>query len=163
MIGETPAAFEAEVLAATTVTRMLGRVDSFADAFAGARLALVSEPHGGGFKLKTLDYVFHRVPMLVQRGSVTGLPLENGAGMLEYTSTEALVDGALEALDDLDTLNRVQNEAYTRCESAFDWATRGARLRDAIADARTRKRSSARRRRGGRARPGPSWRGSRGR
>ncbi len=71
----------------------------------------MSEPHGGGFKLKTLDYVFHRVPMLVQAGSVKGLPISNGAGLLEFGDVDALVDGALGVLDDFDTLNALQ----TRC------------------------------------------------
>jgi glycosyltransferase involved in cell wall biosynthesis len=132
VIGAAPPEFEAEVLRQTKATTMVGRVDSFAAAFAEARLALVSEPHGGGFKLKTLDYVFHRVPMLVQSGSVTGLPLDDGAGLLEYGSIDALVDGALDVLDDFETLNRLQNEAYTRCEHVFAWATRGEQLRDAI-------------------------------
>lgn len=139
VIGEAPPEFAAEILGLTTVTKMLGRLDSFAGAFAGARVALVSEPHGGGFKLKTLDYVFQRVPMFVQTGSVSGLPLENGTGIAEYATTEALVDGALRTLDDFATLNGLQNEAYARCEPVFDWATRGAQLRDAIAEADARK------------------------
>ncbi len=139
VIGAAPPEFEAEVLRETRATAMAGRVDSFAAAFADARLALVSEPHGGGFKLKTLDYVFQRVPMLVQSGSVTGLPLGNGDGLLEYGTIDALVDGALHELDDLETLNRLQNDAYSRCEDEFAWSTRGVRLRDAIAAAQTRK------------------------
>jgi glycosyltransferase involved in cell wall biosynthesis len=132
VIGEAPPEFDAEVRRTTTATKMLGRVDSFDDAFADARLALVSEPNGGGFKLKTLDYVFRRVPLLVQSGSVTGLPVEHGSGVLEYDAIDSLVDGALRVLDDFETLNRLQNEAYARCEPVFDWATRGTQLRDAI-------------------------------
>lgn len=134
--GEAPPEFESEIRACTRATTMLGRLDSLADAFADARLALVSEPHGGGFKLKTLDYVFQRVPMLVETGSVTGLPVADGAGLLEFVTTEALVAGALDVLDDFETLNRLQNDAYSRCEPTFDWVTRGAQLRDAIVAAR---------------------------
>jgi glycosyltransferase involved in cell wall biosynthesis len=139
VIGAAPPEFEAEVVRDTKATTMVGRVDSFATAFADARLALVSEPNGGGFKLKTLDYVFHRVPMVVQAGSVTGLPLGHGDGLLEYASVDALVDGALHALDDLETLNRLQNDAYARCEHEFAWTTRGEQLRDAITAAQARK------------------------
>jgi glycosyltransferase involved in cell wall biosynthesis len=135
--GSASPEFEVEVLTSTRATKMLGRVDSFAGAFADARLALLSEPNGGGFKLKTLDYVFHRVPLLVQAGSVSGLPLRNGSGFLEYPSIEALVDGALAVIDDLPALNRLQENAFVQCEDAFEWATRGAQLRDAIAGART--------------------------
>ncbi len=138
VVGEAPAWFEDEVRRVTCATTMRGRVDSFADEFAQARLALLSEPHGGGFKLKTLDYVFQRVPLFVQAGSVTGLPLEPGHGVLEYASIEALVDGALKELDDLPTLNRLQQDAYARCEGSYDWATAGARLVAALAQATAR-------------------------
>jgi glycosyltransferase involved in cell wall biosynthesis len=133
VIGEAPASFETEILRMTRVTRVLGRVDSLTEELSQARLALVSEPHGGGFKLKTLDYVFHRIPLFVQTGSVSGLPLENGDGLLEFASVDALVDGALNALDDLSTLNRLQNDAYAHCEGAFDWTVAGKRLAGAIA------------------------------
>ncbi len=136
VLGEAPKRFEAEVLRSTRATKMLGRVDSLAEAFSDARLALLSEPHGGGFKLKTLDYVFQRVPLFVQAGSTSGLPLDDGHGLREFATVEALVDGALDALDDLDALNALQNTAYTRCAPGFDWATRGARLVDAIARAK---------------------------
>ena len=136
VIGEAPPDFTAEVLRTTTATRMLGRVPSLSEPFSQARLALVSEPHGGGFKLKTLDYVFHRVPMIVQTGSVAGLPLKDGAGLLEFSSIGALIQGALDVLDDFETLNRLQNEAYSRCESDFDLAEPGRRLYAACSDAR---------------------------
>ncbi len=96
VIGEAPAWFENDVRRTTDATTMVGRVESFAEEFGQARLALVSEPHGGGFKLKTLDYAFQRVPLFVQTGSVTGLPLRHGHGLLEFADIEALVDGALE-------------------------------------------------------------------
>jgi glycosyltransferase involved in cell wall biosynthesis len=136
VIGEAPPEFEAEVLRTTTATKMLGRVDSFEDSFAQARLALISEPHGGGFKLKTLDYAFHRVPMIVQAQSVTGLPLADGDGLLEFADIEALVDGALAVLDDFEALNRLQTVAYEKCENAFEWSQRGSRFRDAVRAAR---------------------------
>jgi hypothetical protein len=135
VVGEAPPEFEAEVRRSTSATTMAGRVDSFEDAFAQARLALLSEPHGGGFKLKSLDYVFHRVPMLVQAGSVTGLPLADGQGLLEFPGMEELVGGALAVMDDFEQLNRLQNSAYDYCDTAFDWAERGDRFCAALRDA----------------------------
>jgi glycosyltransferase involved in cell wall biosynthesis len=140
VIGETPARFESEVRRVTNATLVRGRVDSFAEEFAHARLALVSEPHGGGFKLKTLDYAFHRVPLFVQAGSVTGLALRSGHGMLEFADVESLVDGALNALDDFETLNRMQDEAYAQCQGAYDWTVTGTRLSVAIGQVAAQKR-----------------------
>jgi hypothetical protein len=77
--------------------------------------------------------------MLVQAGSVSGLPLRDRQGMLEFSGLEALVDGAIGVLDDIETLNRLQDEAYAKCDAAFAWSQRGAQLRDAITAARGRR------------------------
>jgi polysaccharide biosynthesis protein PslH len=140
VIGEAPAWFEDEVRRVTNATTVRGRVDSFAEEFAEARLALVSEPHGGGFKLKTLDYAFQRVPLFAQAGSVTGLPLTPGHGMLEFGDVASLVEGALHALDDFVLLNRMHEEAYARCAGAYDWEVAGTRLALAIGQAAAHKR-----------------------
>ncbi len=176
VMGDAPSEFTAEVLRTTTATKMLGRVPSFTDEFAQARLALVAEPHGGGFKLKTLDYVFHRVPMLVQAGSVDGLPLSNGAGLLEFPDVDALVDGALGVLDDFDTLNalrarcvlamrdgiRLGRAGHAPCRGHHH-RTRGQALTPATAGSGGARCSALSMRRDGRARPGSSWQRSRGR
>ncbi len=132
VVGEAPDDFVERVHASTTATTLTGRVDRLATPFADARLALVSEPHGGGFKLKSLDYAFHRVPMLVQTGSVSGLPFRPGTGMLEFRDVESLVDGAVRMLDDVESLDRLQREAFDECASAFDWADRADTFRTAV-------------------------------
>jgi glycosyltransferase involved in cell wall biosynthesis len=137
--GNAPLDFVARVRESTKATRMLGHVDTFDDVFSSTRLALISEPNGGGFKLKALDYVFHRVPMLVEAGSVAGLPLANGDGLLEFPDVDALVNGALDALDDFETLNRLHTEAFEQCRSAFDWSERAAQLTDATRHLRARR------------------------
>src|SRR5262249_22284824 len=42
--------------------------------FQEARLALVPEETGGGFKLKTLDYIFGRVPVAAIASALNGIP-----------------------------------------------------------------------------------------
>jgi glycosyltransferase involved in cell wall biosynthesis len=132
VVGDTPEHFARRLREDFQATQVLGRVDSLEAELGRARLALVSEPSGGGFKLKALDYVFHRVPMLVEAGSVTGLPLAPGSGVLEFPHTEALVEGALAALDDFELLNRLQVAAFDRCAAAFEWKDRALRLRAAV-------------------------------
>src|SRR3546814_10693449 len=39
---------------------------------------------GGGFKLKALDYVFNRLPILALEGSVAGMPMQHDDGILFY-------------------------------------------------------------------------------
>jgi hypothetical protein len=43
-------------------TRFLGFVENLAPIFRSVRIGIVAERTGGGFKLKTLDYIFNRVP-----------------------------------------------------------------------------------------------------
>jgi polysaccharide biosynthesis protein PslH len=39
----------------------------------------------------------------------------------------------LEAIDDVERLNRLQERAYAACSGRFDWASRGRQILSAIA------------------------------
>ena len=54
----------------------VGPVADVVPYMASARIALVPDLLGG-FKLKGLDYVFNRLPILSMRGSLPGMPLED--------------------------------------------------------------------------------------
>src|SRR5205085_3085674 len=62
VVGDAPAELRA-ALAGCRAVRLHGFADALAPFMADARMALVPEAIGGGFKLKLLDYVFHRVPV----------------------------------------------------------------------------------------------------
>jgi polysaccharide biosynthesis protein PslH len=100
-----------------------------------ARLAIVPERTGGGFKLKVLDYVFNRMPILALSGSVAGVPLRDEESILLYPDHEGLARGVLRAINDIDLLNRLQDLAYTACSEKFDWNSRGRQLLSAIGPA----------------------------
>lgn len=133
VVGPAPDDFVRRVLRTTRATRFAGRVDTLTETLANVRLGIVSEPLGGGFKLKALDYIFHRVPMAVLDGSVAGLPLTAGTEYLSSATQRGLAEVALAAMDDLDFLNRLQERAYSAAASRFNWATRGEALRDSMA------------------------------
>jgi hypothetical protein len=107
-------------------------VPSVARELAGARLGIVAEPVGGGFKMKTLDFVFCGVPMAVLAGSVNGLPLRHGESLIECPDEGTLAVEAVRALDDPGLLDRLQKAARRSCDGLFDWAERGRRLRAEI-------------------------------
>jgi polysaccharide biosynthesis protein PslH len=109
-------------------TRFLGAVDDVASVLRTARVGIVAEPVGGGFKMKTLDYVFNRVPIAALHGSVAGLPLEPGIEMLSFASGADLARGVVDVIDDLPRLNALQERAFLRCENLFDWSQRGDRV-----------------------------------
>lgn len=136
VVGSAPAAFRNRIEARLAATRFLGHVEDLRATLAGCRLALVSEPRGGGFKMKTLDLVFAGVPMAVLETSVSGLPLVSGESCLSFPDVDSLVSGSLAALDDVALLRRLSRSAYEACEASFDWDERAQALVAAVAAAR---------------------------
>lgn len=133
VIGKAPASYVAGWAPRLRATSFTGFVPDLAATLADARIGVVSEPRGGGFKLKTLDYVFRRVPIAVLEGSVAGLPLVAGDDYLQFRDEPDLVAGIIDVVDDLDLLNRLHEGAYRAASAVFSWDERGRRLGDAIA------------------------------
>lgn len=130
--GPAPEAFIDELGPTLRATRLLGRVEDLPALLATARVGVVSERDGGGFKLKSLDYVFARVPMAVLEGSVAGLPATPGVDHLSRPDEASLADAIVDVVDDLDRLDRLQRSAYRACAGSFDWATRGEVLAERL-------------------------------
>jgi glycosyltransferase involved in cell wall biosynthesis len=99
---------------------------------AHARVALVPDELGG-FKLKGLDYVFNRLPIMAMNVALPGMPLEDGLSVGLFDSHQALAEGVVALIDDFDTLNRRQREAYAACALRFDWRRIGQHLVDSVA------------------------------
>jgi glycosyltransferase involved in cell wall biosynthesis len=115
-----------------SATRFTGTVDRVEDYIDGARIALLPERIGGGFKLKLLEYVFNRIPVLALKGSVAGTPLLEDSSVLLFPDQAALARGVSRLIDNLGLLNRLQNAAYAACRNAFDWESRGRQLMSAL-------------------------------
>ena len=105
-------------------------------------MGLVVEETGGGFKHKTLDYIFNHLPIAAITGSMAGLPLTPGLDYLSFESMRELAQGVLAVIDDIERLNSLQQAAYEKCESGFDWSDRGRTLYDAIQQAVNRQLSA---------------------
>ena len=113
-------------------TRFLGFVEDPEPIFSNVRIGVVAERTGGGFKLKTLDYIFNRVPFAAIRGSISGLPLTPGLHYLSFESMRELAQGVAAVIDDLARLNSMHQAAYEKCDAGFDWSDRGRTLCNAI-------------------------------
>ena len=98
-----------------------------------ARLAIVPERTGGGFKLKVLEFVFNRMPIAALERSVAGTPLEPDDSILMFPNYKDLAAGVVRAVDDIPLLNRLQERAFSACAHRFEWSDRGAHLLAAIA------------------------------
>ena len=116
-------------LVATHFTGTVDRVDHYMES---ARIAIVPERNGGGFKLKVLEYIFNRTPIFALEGSVAGVPLEHDDSIQLYPDQRALALGVWHAIDDLGRLNRLQNRAFERCRDSFDWPSRGRHFLAAV-------------------------------
>jgi len=133
VIGHGDEAFFARLRRRFRAVDVIGRVETVTPYLNEARLAVVPERTGGGFKLKVLEYVFNRTPIAALDSSVAGTPLMPGISMLMFPTQQDLASGILRAVDDIPLLNRLQERAFAACANRFDWSERGARLVGALA------------------------------
>lgn len=132
IVGNGEESFFQSLRPSLRATEIVGPVDDIVPYFDEARIAVIPERSGGGFKLKLLDYVFNRLPIAALDNSIAGVPLVSGESILTFADHETLARGMVRAMDDLDFLNLVQNRAFAACEHAFDWSLRGEHLVAAI-------------------------------
>jgi hypothetical protein len=104
-----------------------GAVPDVRSFMANARVALVPDQIGG-FKLKALDYVFNRVPIIAMNMAVPGMPLEDGRSIRLVRHHRALAEEVIAAIDDLSALNNQQQLAFNSCAHGFAWEEVGRRL-----------------------------------
>jgi glycosyltransferase involved in cell wall biosynthesis len=135
VVGEMPDSLRKAWEARVKATRFHGFVDDLGEFLVERRMGLVIEETGGGFKLKALDYIFNRVPIAAIRGSIAGLPLTPGLHYLSFESMRDLAQGVAAVIDDIERLNSLQQSAYEKCDTGFDWTERGRILYNAIREA----------------------------
>ena len=110
-----------------------GFVDDLGEECRAARVALIPEEVGGGFKLKTLDYIFSRVPVASVEAALNGIPDRLKAHFIVERDISALLARIVHAIDDIDRLDRMQRCAFEVAEGLFDWDTNARRFLQAIA------------------------------
>jgi hypothetical protein len=136
LVGEMPQALVATLRARCRATHFHGFMTDFAPLLKCARIAIVHESIGGGFKLKLLDYIFARVPIAAVSQAVAGLSDQLQRAMLTNSSQAGLIYGIISHIDRLDELNRMQESAFSLGKSQFQWSVRGEQFRQAILDVR---------------------------
>ena len=134
VVGSGEEAFFQQMRRRVVATTFTGQVDNVESYLAEARVAIVAERNGGGFKLKVLDYVFNHLPIFALDGAVAGVPLNPVEGSIRlFPSHEDLALGVIGAIDRMDLLNQIQDTAFNACRDRFDWGSRGSGLKSAIA------------------------------
>ena len=127
LVGEVEPRYLAELRRRFPSVDFVGRVDDVRPYMRRARLALVPDLLGG-FKLKGLDYVFNRLPILAMRVALPGMPLKQGTSIGLFDSHADLAEGVLTLIDDFSELNARQASAYDACANRFDWQRIGQHL-----------------------------------
>ncbi|MBO9535885.1 glycosyltransferase [Herbaspirillum sp.] len=133
VVGDMPAALRKELEPGLKATVLHGFVDDPSPIYERARIALVPEAIGGGFKLKFLDYVFQRLPVATLADAVAGLPAQLRAQMIQSPDHAALAQAVVRGIDDVAALERMQNAAFDAARSLFRWSDRGQALLAALA------------------------------
>ena len=132
IVGDIPDNFRAAILARYRAIVVTGKVEDPRPHLSAARLAIVAEPIGGGFKLKLLEYVFSRVPIAAIDACASGLPATIRDAMVLAPDLTTLYSRVISTVHNFDLLNDYQNRAYTAAAGLFDWPDRGTALMSAI-------------------------------
>lgn len=120
VIGHAAPEFVSEIEGLSPSVRFLGRVEDPVSALrAAGRIGLVAEGLGGGFKLKTLDYVFSGLPVAGLKDGLAGFPelAENAIARVENLTE--LGDIVVRLMDDTARLNAMRQSAFAQCERLF--------------------------------------------
>ncbi|MAP15429.1 MAG: hypothetical protein CMH86_11290 [Oceanibulbus sp.] len=112
--------------------RVLGFVDDLGTLIASARIGLIADTVGGGFKMRLLSHVFERLPIVGLSDAINGLPTSDGEGYLGAPALESLVDLVMEVIDDPACLNALQNRAFADCLEAYSWHGRAENFASVI-------------------------------
>lgn len=136
VVGDVPDELLATLRSRSTATHFHGFVDDIAQVLGRARIAVVPELIGGGFKLKFLDYIFARVPTATLSLAATGLAPQLQRAMICSADLPALVNDIVRSIDDVDALNDLQTRAFVAAEALFRWQDRGQQLLQAILNLR---------------------------
>ena len=109
-----------------------GFVDDLNQELRSARIALVPEETGGGFKMKILDYIFGRVPVAAVDSALHGIPDRLKSHFLIADELKGLVNKIVETIDDIQRLNAMQNQAFALSQGTFNWEINGRQFMHAV-------------------------------
>lgn len=104
--------------------QVMGFVDDLEGLIASARMGIIADTVGGGFKLRLLSHVFQRLPIVGLGDAIDGLPTREGDGYLGASDLSALVSLVEEVIDDVERLDRLQRRAFDDCALAYSWESR---------------------------------------
>ncbi len=115
--GRVPESFSSEFEGRLHATTFLGWVDDLGAVLSECRIGVISEPLGGGFKMKSLDYVFNGVPIASLSGAAAGLPLNTGVDLIVAPDERALAVAIVSVIEDAPRLEAMAMSAIDSCST----------------------------------------------
>lgn len=136
IVGKADEEFRRAMNARFPGVDFVGRVPEMSPYLLEARMGLIVEEFGGGFKLKTLEYLFHGLPLAGLVQAVEGLPLRSPDHLLLERDVPSLIGAITGVIDDIERLESMRQTSYDLCHEAFRWEDRGRRLFEALCQRR---------------------------
>jgi len=128
VIGSVFPTLRSKLEKTSRATTFHGFIEDVQPHLQSARIAVVPEVVGGGFKLKFLDYIFGGVPVATLCTAVSGLPASLQSAMLRCADSKSLAMGICELIDDVERLTQMQSLAFAQAQALFRWEDRGNAL-----------------------------------
>jgi polysaccharide biosynthesis protein PslH len=132
VVGNMPDAFKAQMIVKFPYVDIRARVADIYAVMRDARIGIVPEVLGGGFKLKILNYAFARLPICGLNDALSGLDEHELSNMLVVQSFEEMGDVIVKHIDDFYLLNKMQMKSYEVFEETFGLSTTTNRLQAAL-------------------------------
>ena len=101
---------------------IVGEVDSVEPWLAKARIGVIAEPRGGGFKMKALDLVAAGVPIVGMSRSLDGIPLVPNVDYLASDDIPSLVQKVIDHIDDVEMLDQMRHRSFDAFRNGLDWS-----------------------------------------
>ena len=109
-----------------------GRVDDVRPYLADARIGIMPDEVGGGFKHKYLYYIFAGIAVATIRSQFIGIPVDPKQDVISAATIENLVDAVVACIDDVASLEGMRIRCWNACAREFNWIDRGQHLRQAM-------------------------------
>jgi glycosyltransferase involved in cell wall biosynthesis len=128
LVGRLQPKLREEIREISTVTRPVGWVDDLGAEIAKARIGIMPDETGGGFKHKYMDYIFGGAVVAAISSQIQGLPGTPRDYVIAEPDQPSLVAAVVRAMDDIPRLEQMRQAALSACADAFNWADRGEKL-----------------------------------
>ncbi|MEM9081603.1 MAG: glycosyltransferase [Verrucomicrobiota bacterium] len=134
VVGKTDPAFFQELQSRFPWAQFHPNVPSIDPFLTDARIGILPDTLGGGFKLKALDYIFRGLPLAAVTDSLRGLPDSASLHAISAHTHPELVKAIVQRIDDLPALHQAAQSAFLGCQNLFHWKDRGQQLAQALAE-----------------------------